>query len=94
MGWADCPAPSQHFDAGWMGHFLGAARGALFGTRSGEERQYDFTGAGTVLLQSSERALEDPHVLRRLEGEVDQLGDGQLRHLAGVIQSRLAQNQQ
>lgn len=94
VGWADCPAPSQHFDAGWMGHFLGAARGALFGTRSGEERQYDFTGAGTVLLQSSERMLEDPHVVRRLEGEVRQLGPDQLRHLAGVVQAQLQQHQQ
>ncbi|WP_432563448.1 AIM24 family protein [Kineococcus sp. SYSU DK003] len=94
VGWADCPAPSQHFDAGWMGHFLGAARGALFGTRSGEERQYDFTGAGTVLLQSSERMLEDPHVVRRLEGEVRQLGPAQLRHLQGVVQAQLQQHGQ
>jgi hypothetical protein len=91
VGWADCPAPSQHFDAGWMGHFLGAARGALFGTRSGEERQYDFTGAGTVLLQSSERMLEDPQLVRRLEGEVRQLAPNQLQHLAGVIQAQLQQ---
>ncbi|WP_104433060.1 AIM24 family protein [Kineococcus xinjiangensis] len=94
VGWADCPAPSLHFDAGWMGHFLGAARGALLGTRSGEERQYDFTGAGTVLLQSSERMMEDPQVLRRLEGEVDGLGTGQLQRLQQVIQSRLMQQQQ
>ncbi|WP_374115839.1 AIM24 family protein [Kineococcus sp. TRM81007] len=94
VGWADCPAPAQHFDAGWMGHFLGAARGALFGTRSGEERQYDFTGAGTVLLQSSERVLEDPHVLQRLEGEVRQLGTGQLQRLGSVVQQEIAQRQQ
>ena len=94
VGWADCPAPALHFDAGWMGHFLGAARGALFGTRSGEERQYDFTGAGTVLLQSSERLREDPHALRRLEGEVRQLGPGALQQLQAVVQQQLAEHQQ
>ncbi|GAA4983874.1 AIM24 family protein [Kineococcus glutinatus] len=94
VGWADCPAPSLHFDAGWMGNFLGAARGALLGTRSGEERQYDFTGAGTVLLQSSERMIADPHQLRRLEGEVQGLPVGQLQHLQQVITSRLQQQQQ
>ena len=94
VGWADCPAPAQHFDAGWMGHFLGAARGAVLGTRSGEERQYDFTGAGTVLLQSSERMLEDPHVVRRLEGEVRSLGVDQLTHLQGVVNAQLQQHRQ
>ncbi|NAZ81512.1 AIM24 family protein [Kineococcus sp. R8] len=94
VGWADCPAPAQHFDAGWMGHFLGAARGAVLGTRSGEERQYDFTGAGTVLLQSSERMLEDPHVVRRLEGEVRSLGVNQLTHLQGVVNAQLQQHRQ
>jgi len=94
VGWADCPAPAQHFDAGWMGHFLGAARGAVLGTRSGEERQYDFTGAGTVLLQSSERMLEDPHVVRRLEGEVRSLGVDQLTHLQGVISAQIQQHRQ
>jgi len=94
VGWADCPAPAQHFDAGWMGHFLGAARSAVLGTRSGEERQYDFTGAGTVLLQSSERMLEDPHVVRRLEGEVRSLGVDQLTHLQGVISAQIQQHRQ
>ncbi|NIZ93315.1 AIM24 family protein [Kineococcus rubinsiae] len=94
VGWADCPAPAQHFDAGWMGHFLGAARSAVLGARSGEERQYDFTGAGTVLLQSSERMLEDPHVVRRLEGEVRSLGVDQLTHLQGVISAQIQQHRQ
>ncbi len=91
VGWADCPAPAQHFDAGWMGHFLGGARGALLGTRTGEERQFAFTGAGTVLLQSSERMRSDPHALRRLEGEVRALGQPELQHLQTVIAAQLQQ---
>ena len=53
LGWADCPSPSEHFDSGWMQTFLAAASNFL-GRNSGEERQFDFTGAGTVLIQSSE----------------------------------------
>ena len=53
LGWSDCPSPSEHFDAGWMEGFIAAASNFL-GRNSGEERQYDFTGAGTVLIQSSE----------------------------------------
>jgi hypothetical protein len=93
VGWADCPSPSHHFDAGWMTGFLGAAAGA-FGITSGEERQFDFTGAGTVLLQSSEHAVDDPHLLRQLESQVSTLGAGPLARLQQVIQSQLAQRRQ
>jgi hypothetical protein len=92
LGWADCPSPSHHFDAGWMAGFLGAAAG-VFGVTSGEERQFDFTGAGTVLLQSSENAVADPHLLRQLESQVGTLDAADLAHLQGVLQSALAQQQ-
>jgi uncharacterized protein (AIM24 family) len=93
VGWADCPSPSHHFDAEWMTGFLGAAAG-FFGAISGEERQFDFTGAGTVLLQSSEHAVDDPHLLRLLESQVGSLGVPGLTHLQTVIQSQLAQRRQ
>jgi hypothetical protein len=93
VGWADCPSPAHHFDAGWMTGFLGSAAGVL-GVTSGEERQFDFTGAGTVLLQSSEDAVDDPHLLRQLESQVGTLGAAGLSHLQGVIQSQLAQRRQ
>jgi hypothetical protein len=93
VGWADCPSPSHHFDAGWMTGFLGTAAGIL-GTTSGEERQFDFTGAGTVLLQSSEHAVDDPHLVRQIESQVSTLGAGPLAHLQQVIQSQLAQRRQ
>jgi uncharacterized protein (AIM24 family) len=47
-----------------MTGFLGAAAG-IFGVTSGEERQFDFAGASTVLLQSSEHALGRPAHQRR-----------------------------
>jgi hypothetical protein len=93
VGWADCPSPSHHYDAGWMQGFLGGALGML-GMQSGEERQFDFTGAGTVLLQSSESAVADPHLVRQLESQVGVLGVSGLQQLQRTIQQRLASQQQ
>ncbi len=92
VGWADCPSPSHHFDAGWMTGFLGAAMGVL-GSNSGEERQFDFTGTGTVLIQSSEQGLSDPHLLRQLEIQLDTLAPAGLQRLQTVIQRRLSHEQ-
>ncbi len=92
VGWADCPSPSHHYDARWMSGFLSSAMGVL-GSNSGEERQFDFTGAGTVLIQSSEGSVADPHLLRQLEGQVGTLGMPGLQRMQQVIQQRLAQQQ-
>lgn len=93
VGWADCPSPSHHYDAAWMAGFLGGAMGVLLGTQSGEERQFDFTGTGTVLLQSSENAVSDGHLLRQLEGQLGTLGVPGLSRLQQVIQQRLGAQQ-
>ncbi|MDN5748634.1 MAG: AIM24 family protein [Pseudonocardia sp.] len=90
VGWADCPSPSHHYDARWMSGFLSSAMG-LLGSTSGEERQFDFTGAGTVLIQSSEMAVSDPHLLRQLEGQIAGLGTPGLQHIQLVVQQRLSQ---
>ena len=90
VGWADCPSPSHHYDAGWMTGFLGGAMG-LLGSNSGEERQFDFTGAGTVLIQSSEKGIADPHLVQQLEGQIGGLEQGGLSRLQMVIQQRLSQ---
>jgi uncharacterized protein (AIM24 family) len=85
LGWADCPSPSVHHDAQWMtASMAGLLHGAL-GRASGEERQYDFTGSGTVLLQSSEIPREDPAVLRLVEAQTALLTDSQ----AGSLGQRL-----
>ncbi|MCY7342976.1 MAG: AIM24 family protein [Pseudonocardia sp.] len=92
VGWADCPSPAHHYDARWMTGFLSSAMGVL-GVQSGEERQFDFTGAGTVLIQSSESGVADPHLLRQLESQVGTLEPSGLTRLQTVIGQRLAQQQ-
>lgn len=69
LGWADCPSPSLHFDARWMARSFAAGIQGLLGRESGEERQFDFTGAGTVLLQSSEATRADAALLHQIEAQ-------------------------
>lgn len=91
LGWADCPCPSQHFDAAWMAASITGMLGGVFGRASGEERQYDFTGAGTVLLQSSEQTLDDPSLLRLVTDQAQLLSPVQAGQLAATMQARAAQ---
>lgn len=93
VGWADCPSPAHHYDARWMTGFLSGAMG-MMGVQSGEERQFDFTGAGTVLIQSSENAMADPHLLQQLEGQLGGLGIAGLQRMQQVVGQQLAQRQQ
>lgn len=95
LGWADCPSPCHHYDHSYVRGVLGAAR-MMFGIGgdSGEEHQFDFTGQGTVLMQSSEVVADDATMLRDLEGQVGMLGTGGLQRLNGVIQQRLAAERQ
>jgi hypothetical protein len=93
VGWADCPSPSHHYDAGWMQGFLGGLTG-MMGRQSGEERQFDFTGAGTVLLQSSENAVADPQLLQQIQSQVGVLGLPALQQLQMTVQQRIASQQQ
>jgi uncharacterized protein (AIM24 family) len=92
VGWADCPSPSHHHDAQWMQGFLAMAQHAFFGRMSGEERQLDFTGAGTVLLQSSEQVMEDPALLAAVTEQTSLLTQGQLGTLHQQIAAKLGQN--
>ncbi|MEU3449476.1 AIM24 family protein [Streptomyces thermolilacinus] len=60
VGWADCPSPCHHYDHGYMTGVLGGLRALTgIGGASGEEHQFEFVGAGTVLLQSSEALMPD-----------------------------------
>ena len=91
LGWADCPSPSVHHDAQWMTQNIrGMISGAL-GRASGEERQYDFTGKGTILLQSSEVAREDPAVLRLVESQTQLLTNAQAGSLGQRLVARAQQ---
>ncbi|GAA2089302.1 AIM24 family protein [Actinomadura alba] len=95
LGWADCPSPCHHYDHGYVRGVLGAAR-MMFGVggTSGEEHQFDFTGEGTVLIQSSEHVTSSDAMLRELEGQIGMLGVPGLRQLHGTIAQRLAAEQQ
>lgn len=87
VGWADCSSPSHHYDAIWMQGFLGALAGTL-GRESGEERQFDFTGPGTVLLQSTELVSEDPALLRMVQAQAEQLSSAQMLALGQTLVQR------
>ncbi|MET8574726.1 AIM24 family protein [Streptomyces sp. NPDC005012] len=60
VGWADCPSPCHHYDHGYVRGVMGGLRALTgIGGSSGEEHQFEFVGAGTVLLQSSEALMPD-----------------------------------
>lgn len=60
MGWADCPSPCHHYDHAYMTGVMGGLRAMSgLGGSSGEEHQFEFVGAGTVLLQSSEALMAE-----------------------------------
>jgi uncharacterized protein (AIM24 family) len=93
LGWAACPSPSVHHDHHWMAASIAGALQGAFGRASGEERQYDFTGAGTILLQSSEVAREDPAVLRLVEAQTQLLTNSQAGSLGQRLVARSQQQQ-
>ena len=93
VGWADCPSPSHHYDQSWITSFV-AAGAARMGANTGEERQFDFTGAGTVLIQSSEKVLSDSAIVRTIESQLYGLTTGGLQRLHTTIGGQLAQQQQ
>ena len=90
LGWADCPSPSQHYDYHWMAQSFVAGISGMLGRESGEERQYDFTGSGTILLQSSEMLRVDGALMRIVESQTNLL-DAQS---AGALGQRLIQRSQ
>lgn len=90
LGWADCPSPSQHYDYHWMTQSFMAGIQGMFGRESGEERQYDFTGSGTILLQSSELLRVDAGLMRLVESQTNLLD----ANSAGALGRRLVARSQ
>ncbi len=91
LGWADCPSPSYHYDYAHVRNFISAV-GALTGfSLSGEEKQVDFTGQGTVLVQSSELELSGSSTLRNLVSQLPFLGKDELSKLSLSIQQQSQQ---
>ncbi|WP_045824677.1 AIM24 family protein [Williamsia herbipolensis] len=90
VGWADCPSPSHHYDQNWVNGFM-AAGAAMMGAGSGEEQQFDFTGAGTVLIQSSEKVRDDADVVRTIETQIPALSQGGIRRIMATAQAHISQ---
>ena len=87
LGWADLPCPSYRFDHAHIRNAFQAA-GSLLGMRqSGEEKQVDFTGAGTVLVQSSEEPLQGRSDLQAILAQLSGLHQGDLQ----AVQAHIAQ---
>ncbi len=93
LGWADCPSPSFRYDYEHVKSFVSAV-GALTGfSLSGEEKQMDFTGAGTVLVQSSELGLnDDSSVLGQIISQLSQLAPNELNTVSAMAQARAKGN--
>ncbi|MEV7023024.1 AIM24 family protein [Kitasatospora sp. NPDC093558] len=72
VGWADCPAPCHHYDHDYLHGVVGGLRRLTgLGGVSGEEHQFEFVGAGQVLIQSTERVMaERPVGVVGAEGSV------------------------
>lgn len=89
LGWADCPSPSFRYD---YEHVRGVMSmvGAVSGiSLSGEEKQIDFSGKGTVLIQSSEAGDGSDNALSHLVSQLPGLSQGQLAALAGKIAQQM-----
>jgi uncharacterized protein (AIM24 family) len=83
VGWADCPSPCHHYDHGYLTGLLGGVRAWTgIGGASGEEHQFEFVGAGTVLLQSTETLMAE-HDVGVVPGEPGVPGGGRPAGPAG-----------
>lgn len=76
VGWADCPAPCHHYDHDYLHGVVGGLRRLTgIGGASGEEHQFEFIGAGQVLVQSSETLMAERSV-GRVDAEAGVPGGG------------------
>ncbi|GGJ21657.1 AIM24 family protein [Deinococcus roseus] len=89
LGWADCPTPSFHHDYGYVRSALSLGASMLGLTSSGEEKQINFTGQGTVIIQSSEGALRGTSLLQSMISDMNQLQQSEMQTLKGLLEQRL-----
>ncbi len=92
MGWADCPSPCHHYDRAYMSGVMGAI-GSMLGNASGEEHQFDFTGSGTILMQSSETVVNDGKLVQELFGQANGLGLPSMQSLHQQLGQTIQQQQ-
>lgn len=85
LGWADCPSPSYRYDYQHVTNVMSMV-GAVTGiTLSGEEKQIDFTGQGTVLIQSSELSLKTGSILEQIISQLPFLSRTELSTVGAAI---------
>jgi uncharacterized protein (AIM24 family) len=89
LGWADMPSPSYRYDFGYLRGTFGMARSFARRRSSGEEKQLDFTGQGTVLIQSSELGMPRSSNLDDVVARTSSLQQNELQQLLGTIQQRM-----
>lgn len=90
LGWADLPCPSYRYDYSAITTMLQALGNVAGLTDTGEERQVDFTGEGTVLIQSSEDQVMSGNALTEILGMLPGVGDAELQSLQQSIAMRLS----
>jgi len=85
LGWADVPCPSLRYDYSHVRGVMQAVGTAMGVRESGEEKQIDFSGSGTVLVQSSEEPLQGRSDLQAIIAQVSGLHQNDLQQLSSVI---------
>lgn len=89
LGWADCPSPSFRYDYEHVRNVVSLI-GAVTGiTLSGEEKQIDFSGKGTVLIQSSESGSTGDGSLAHILTQLPGLSGGELAQLQSKIMQQM-----
>lgn len=89
LGWADMPCPSFRYDYAAITNVLQLVGGITGATSTGEEKQLDFFGKGTVLVQSSEAQLSAPNQVAKILGMLPGINDADLRSVQAAVSLRL-----
>ncbi len=89
LGWADSPTPSYNYDYEYIRNVFAAISSLVGSHTSGEEKQINFTGQGTILIQSSEGELMGRSKLTSILAQISGLHQNELQELGGTIKSRL-----
>lgn len=89
LGWADCPTPAFYFDHAYIKNALSMGASLMGMTTTGEEKQLDFTGQGTVIIQSSEKTMDDESDLSDLLSGIGRLKRSDLQTLRTAIDQKM-----
>lgn len=91
LGWVDCPCPSYTFDYAYIRTLVGLVGAAAGITATGEEKQVNFVGKGTILVQSSEQGLIGNADVQNIVSRLPGFSNGDLGTISSSISSVLQQ---